>query len=325
MRRRTAWLSGIAALLLVGGVAVAVYVSGRGRETSPSTAPTITETTEPPPPEPEPEPTEPEPPPSPSPPPPTASVAFDWSHAGALVWHESSLDPALLGRTLRAAGFGWVAVRTHDGLDEDPVEDDWANRFRAASGLPVGAWGVLRTDPRQEAELAHRLLARYGLDFYIANAEAEYEFSGPSGPDDERSRRSARFVSAFRALRPAQFPAGLSSYCRADTHDIDWAAWRNGRFVFLPQAYVNDFGGDAAPATCAAAAQGAFAPSAVHPTIGVYEGQRGTIGVERYVQLLDAADTVGFSVYLAETGMTEEAWSTLGAGIRERGIAVPVG
>ncbi len=321
MRRRTAWLSGIAALLLVGGVAVAVYVSGRGPETSPSPGPAITETTEEPAP-PSPPATETTPPPETSPP---ASVALDWSHAGAFVWHETALDPSALGRALRAAGFGWVALRVHDGLAEDVVEDDWANRFRAASGLSVGGWGVLRTDPRQEAELADRLLARYGLDFYIANAEAEYEFSGPSGPDGERAGRSARFVEAFRGLRPAPFPVALSSYCRATLHDIDWAAWRSAGFAFLPQAYVNDFGEDVAPAACAAAAAGAFAPADVHPTIGVYDGQRGTIDVSRYVDLLDAAGTVGFSVYLAETGMTEASWSALGEGIRERGIAAPVG
>jgi hypothetical protein len=326
MRRRTAWLSGIAALLLVAGVVVAAYVTGREREAArPTTRTETTEPTAPPgPPATETEPTEPTPPPPTGTTPPTG-VPFDWSHAGAFVWHETSLDPSALGRTLRAAGFGWVALRVHDGLAEDPVEDDWANRLKAASGLPVGGWGVLRTDPRLEAELADRLLARDGLDFYIANAEAEYEFSGPSGPDGERAGRSARFVGAFRSLRPAPFPVALSSYCRPTLHDIDWASWQGAGFAFLPQAYVNDFGEDVAPAACAAAATGIFAPSNVHPTIGVYEGQRGTIGIGTYVGLLEAAGTVGFSVYLAETGMTEASWSALGEGIRNRGVAAPVG
>jgi hypothetical protein len=327
MRRRTAWLSAIVVLVLVGGLVYAAFLVGREPRQAPTPPPTITETTEP-------EPTAPSPtttetttetetetttePPAPPPP----SVAFRWSHAGALVWHETSLDPTALGRTLRASGFGWIAVRLHDGLSEDPLEDDWVYRFRVASGLPVGGWGVLRTDPEREAELADRLLAHHGLDFYIADAEAEYEFSGPTGADAGRSGRSARFVDAFRARRPT-FPAGLSSYCRASMHDLDWSAWRSAGFVYLPQAYVNDFGDDVAPAACAAAARGLFEASDVHPTIGVYDGQRGTIGVGRYARLLAAAGTVGFSVYLAETGMTEADWSTLGTAIRERGIAEP--
>ncbi len=56
--------------------------------------------------------------------------------------------------------------------------------------------------------------------------------------------RSQRFVGAFCALRPAPFAAGVSSSCRPDRHDIDWAAWRGGGFAFLPQAYVNDIGAE---------------------------------------------------------------------------------
>jgi hypothetical protein len=264
-----------------------------------------------------------QPPTAPIPPPP--SVAFSWKSGGAFVWHETDLEPTLLGRVLRESGFGWVAVRIHDGLEEDPVEADWVYRFRLASGLPVGGWGVLRTDPEQEAALASSLVDRYGLDFYIANPETEYEFSGLDGPSAERSGRSARFVAAFRSLRPAPFPVGLSSYCRPDRHDIDWAAWRNAGFVFLPEAYVNDVGMDVAPAACVAAARGVFPRADIHPTIGMHVGAEGVLDVATYVDLLAQAGTVGFSVYLAETRMTDTDWRALGAAMTERGIAVPAG
>lgn len=249
-------------------------------------------------------------------------MPFSWRSAGAFVWHETDLEPTLLGRVLRESGFGWVAVRLHDGLEEDPVEADWVYRFRLASGLPVGGWGVLRTDPEREAELASALVGRYGLDFYIANPEVEYEFSGVGGPSAERSGRSTRFVSAFRSLRPSPFPVGLSSYCRPDRHDIDWAAWRHAGFVFLPEAYVNDVGADVAPAACVAAARGVFPRADVHPTIGMHVGAEGVLDVATYVDLLARAGTVGFSVYLAETRMTDADWRTLGTAIVERGIAV---
>jgi hypothetical protein len=245
---------------------------------------------------------------------------MSWQAAGALVWHETDVEPALLGAALRDNGFGWVAVFLHEGAVEDPVEADWVRRFRVASGLPVGGWGVLRDSPGAEAELADALVRRYGLDFYIANAEADYEYSGPEGPDAGRYGRSRAFVAAFRARQP-RLPAGLSSYCRADRHDLEWAAWRDAGFVFLPQAYVNDFGAEAAPAACARGAGRFFPGHAVHPTIGMHPGQLTSLTGSAYAPLLDEAGTTGFSVYLAETRMTPEEWRALGAAIVSLGIA----
>jgi hypothetical protein len=118
------------------------------------------------------------------------SGEMSWAGAGAFVWHETDIAPEALGSQLRDNGFSWVAVLIHDGLAVDPIEGDWVRRFRAASGLPVGGWGVLRTEPEQEADLAHRLLGQYSLDFYIANPEAEYKFSNDDGQSAERYGRS---------------------------------------------------------------------------------------------------------------------------------------
>lgn len=326
MRRWRAWLLGAGALVAcAAGVLLAVGTSGEEPPaTPPSQIDTATGTGTVPQPDTSPTPiptptlTEPEPVPTPPPPP---TVSFAWTKAGAFVWHETDIDPEQLGRFLRESGFGWVVVFLHDGLTEDPVEGDWVRRFRVVSGLPVGGWGVLRTQPAAEARLAHQLLARYGLDFYVANPEVEYEYSGMNGPDGERFARSATFVRAFRAVRPSPFPVGVSSYCRADRHDIDWGTWRDAGAAFLPQAYANDLGDEGTPAVCAAGARGSFPPSAVHPTVGVYPGQLQTLDTARYVELLDQANTLGFSVYLAETRMTEQDWRAFGAAITERRIA----
>jgi hypothetical protein len=292
---------------------------GASTETTTGEVTRPVETTPPPPTTPPEAPAPPTAPPAPQQPPP-AEVPFSWASAGALVWHEADVEPTALGQTLRAAGFGWVAVYLHDGLVEDPVEADWVYRFRLASGLPVGGWGVLRTEPEQEAALAEQLLGRYSLDFYIANPEVEYEFSGESGPSPERSGRSQRFVSAFRDLRPS-LPAAVSSYCRPDRHDIDWTSWRQAGFVFLPQSYVNDVGDEVAPARCVEGAAAFFPRGAVHPTVGMHQGAMGSLDAGAYVELLARAGTVGFSVYLAETRMDDVAWQTFGAAIIQRGIA----
>ena len=248
------------------------------------------------------------------------AAEMSWAGAGAFVWHETDVAPEALGEELRENGFSWVALLIHDGLAADPVEGDWARRFRAASGLRVGGWGVLRTEPEHEADLAHRLLDRYSLDFYIANPEAEYKFSSDEGQSGERYRRSQRFVEVFRALEP-DTPAAISSYCRADTQDLDWGAWSGSGFVFLPQAYVNDFGAAASPVACAEGAAEFFPTNAVHPTVGVYTGQEGEPSPERYAALLDEAGTLGFSVYLAETGMRSGQWRVYGEAIAELRIA----
>ena len=246
-----------------------------------------------------------------------------WAGAGAFVWHETDVAPEALGLQLRESGFSWVAVFIHDGVEADPIEGDWVRRFRESSQLLVGGWGVLRAEPEQEADLAHRLLAEYSLDFYIANPEAEYKLSDDFGPSEERYGRSRRFVDAFRALEP-DTPAAMSSYCRADQQDIDWEAWQRSGFVFMPQAYVNDFGAAASPASCAEGAADFFPSGAVHPTVGVYAGQdEDEPSAERYAALLAEAGTVGFSVYLAETRMQSGEWRTFGAAIDELAIARP--
>jgi hypothetical protein len=245
---------------------------------------------------------------------------MSWAGAGAFVWHETDVGPEILGSQLRASGFTWVAVLLHDGLVVDPVEGDWVRRFRAASGLPVGGWGVLRTHPEEEADLGHRLIDEYALDFYIANPEAEYKLSGDDGQNSARFERSRRFVERFRAHAP-DMSAGISSYCRADRADIDWRAWSEAGFAFLPQAYLNDLGSAASPTACAQGAAGFFPRGSVHPTIGMYRGTRGEPSPERYAALLDEAGTVGFSVYLAETRMNAGDWGAFGDAIAELRIA----
>ena len=251
--------------------------------------------------------------------PPPPAVPLAWRSAGAFIWHTDGLDPTHLGQQMRANGFGWVAIRVQDGRSADQVDPDWIAAFRQASGLPVGGWGVLRDQPVAEARLAGSQIGKLGLDFYVADAEVEYEYSNQSGQSAQRLARSAAFVNAFRAIEP-KLPAALSSYCRADRHDIDWSAWRGAGFAFFPQAYVDQFGGAAAPAVCASGAASFFAPGDVHPTVGTYPSTHGLPSAAAYAQMLKAAGTVGFSLYLAET-TSDAAWQAYGQAITTLGIA----
>lgn len=253
-----------------------------------------------------------------------------WEGAGVFVHIAGDISAALLARTLRENGFSWVAVMTHHGLElhnEDALERGWLKELRAA-GLRVGGWGYNQTEPEAEAALAAELVERFGLDFHIANAELEYKCSGDDGlcsgaidPAAERFGRSGRFVRAFRAVLP-ELPAAVSTYGRVDLANLDWAAWRAGGFHLLPQSYLNERHMDDPVLSAGGAVQERWALSAVHPTIGAYDGQAGEILIDEYVARLEEAGTTGFSVYLAHH-IADEEYEELGEAIETRGIAEP--
>ena len=234
------------------------------------------------------------------------------------MWHRDDLRARVSACSFaKTASPGWQCSSTTawTSIQSKPTGSP-ASAHRATCRLGDGASCALR--PSRRAELADRLLKDYSLDFYIANPEAEYKYSSDEGTSGERYGRSQRFVDSFRS---GQMPAAISSYCRADTQNIDWEAWNRSSFAFLPQAYVNDFGEATSPAACAKGAADFFPAHAVHPTVGVYAGQQGKPGPARYAELLDKAGTVGFSVYLAETRMRVEHWRMFGEAVVELAIA----
>ncbi len=324
------WLL-LAAGLALGAIAAVLALTLRGRPTvvrtvtvtlpATTTAPPPTTTTAPPPPTTT---TTPPPPTTTAPPPAPTPVPMSWEHAGGIVWHPGDVDPTWLGQQMRAAGFGWVAVFLGENDAASPPDPGWIERFRLASGLPVGGWSVLGDEPATDASQAVQLIQQDGLSFYIADAEEPYGYTDGTTESPVRLARSRQFVSAFRAAEP-DLPAAVSSYCRPDQHDLDWKAWADGGFDFLPQAYVNDFGPAADPAACTAAAAAYFPRSKVHPTVGTYHGVTlGFVPPQQYAQLLAAARTTGFSIYLAEVGMSAEDWQAYGRAIADLHIARPV-
>lgn len=258
---------------------------------------------------------------APSPPPaPPAPVSMSWRAAGGMIWHASDIDPTWLGQQMRTAGFGWVAVYLGGPADPPTADAGWIERFRTASGLPVGGWSVLGDDPAHDAAAALALIRQYGLAFYIADAEEPYGFTDMSGTSAARLARSRQFVQAFRDAEPT-LPAAVSSYCRPDQHDLDWSAWVRGGFAFLPEAYVNALGAQVAPAACVQGAARWFPKSEVHPTVGSYQGAHGFVSPERYAALLHAAGTTGFSIYPAEVGLSDRDWQAYGTAIASLHLA----
>jgi hypothetical protein len=246
---------------------------------------------------------------APPPPPPPPRVAMSWSNAGAFVWHTHDVDPTWLGQQMRSAGFGWVAIFLGSSGNAQPIDPGWVTRFINASGLPVGGWTSLVGYPHSDAGFAATQLKKNGLTFYIANAEASYQ---------AKPGASQEFVRRFRALEPSLL-SGLSSLC--DAQGIGLQPWAAGGFAFLPQAYVNDFGSSVSPTACVQASTSYFPVSAIHPTVGSYDGQKGWVAPQTYTSLLAQAGTTGFSVYLAETNMSAQSWQAYGQAIKQQHIA----
>lgn len=257
----------------------------------------------------------PEPEPTPEPRAQTRPPPEVFQQAGVFVWQADAIAPEWLGQTLKANRFGWAMVMIHDGLttqNESELQNGWLDRLRG-QGAKVGAWGVCRTEPEREAELVASLVQKWGFEFYVANAEDEYEaFKGDQS-------RSGRFCTVFRQKLPS-LPAGFSTFGRVDKQAIDYVAWRNSGFVLLPQTYLNEREMDD-PALCVEGAVAAgWAKDHVFPTIGLYSGQRGRITPQVYAERLQAAGSTGFSVYLANQ-MNPDDYTALGNAIATLGIA----
>jgi hypothetical protein len=215
--------------------------------------------------------------------------------AGVFVDNPGNLPgPWGLVTELEANHFTWIAFHVNNGLGQDDIPLDWLDIFRA-HGIAVGGWGYEDSKPLIEAVLADLAVRRYGLEFYIADAEAPYEQTKKL----HGWGRSKTFVDEFRTLEPT-LPAALTTYGAATAPwvlPIDFAAWRNAGFDLLPQAYYNQFPKAYRPdMTVAHSLRAGWPLDRVHPVLGVYRHY----AAANYVPLMTGLGTRGFSVFLAD-------------------------
>ena len=204
-------------------------------------------------------------------------------------------------------------VDMFDGVGTlDWTPPSWLQVMRA-NGIAVGAWGAEGLDPIASAAVADLAVRTYGFDFYIADAEGPYEGKHRSSGWG----RSSTFVRAFRSLQPS-IPAALITLGAAKAPyvlPIDFAAWRNGGFDLLPEAYYNQYPGYRPDLTVAHAQRAGWPLSLVHPVIGVYHHYPAA----NYVPLLQALGTHGFAVFLGDQ-MTPADFASL-SGIAAQTLA----
>jgi hypothetical protein len=215
--------------------------------------------------------------------------------AGVFVDNPGNLPgPWDLAASLEANHFTWIAFHVNNGLVQQDIPLDWLDVFRA-HGIAVGGWGYEDGRPTIEAVLADLAVRRYGLEFFIADAESQYE----QAKKLHGWKRSAVFVDTFRSLEPT-LPAALTTYGAATAPfvlPIDYASWRNAGFDLLPQAYYNQFPKAYRPdMTVAHSLRAGWPLDRVHPVLGVYR----KYPAANYIPLLAGLGTRGFSVFLAD-------------------------
>jgi hypothetical protein len=241
-----------------------------------------------------------------------AGAANVFDGAGVFIDNPGNFPgPTGLADELQRDHFSWIAIHAHNGIYESwAIPQDWVQVMRA-HGISVGLWGWEDAHPQLDAQLAVYQIRQIHADFYIADAEWDYERARHSAG----WYRSQMFVDTFRQFEPS-LPVALTTFGAAQAPwvlPIDYAAWRNGGFDLLPQAYYNQFPTvDRPDMTVAHAARAGWPLDRVHPVIGVYHDYPAS----NYVPLLRAAGTTGYSVYLADqaTPADLQALSVLNGG-----------
>lgn len=225
-----------------------------------------------------------------------AANATIFDHAGVFIDNVGDFPgPTGLAAELEKDHFTWVAFHVHNGIwDSYTIPQDWIDTMRA-HGLKVGLWGWEDANPWLAAQLAVFQVRLTGADFYIADAEYDYEFSPHTG----NWYHSRIFADTFRQYEPT-LPAAMTTFGAATPPwvlPIDFKAWRNAGFDLLPQAYYNQFPKVDSPlATVQHAERAGWPITQVHPVIGVYH----RYPAANYIPLLQRAGTTGYSVYLGD-------------------------
>lgn len=243
-----------------------------------------------------------------------------WAQRGLFVVASDFADPTTWAEMALSHGFQWVAVLAADGttLVNTGNITAWMAEARAA-GMTVGIWHVLRTDPVAEAAVAAERIETNSAQFYIANPEAEYK-TDTSGVRD----RAQQFVDAYDALG-LTIPKGFITYGAASGENIlgsalnpaagtmDWAAWFNDGWQYIPEAYANESADYEMTQVLHHAANASWPTARITPALGIYDGGAlGRLSGADYAARLTAVGwTGGFAVFDAEQA-TEEDLAALG-------------
>jgi hypothetical protein len=202
--------------------------------------------------------------------------------------------PATVAAAAQRHGIRWLTVQAIEG--RDVLDREWLRGMRRATrerGLRLGVHGFVgRPSPTPVAE-ARTMVEAIDIaeaDFAIVNAEIQYEQA--AGPV------SKQFVREYRRLKP-DFRSYFSSFGRPEFHpSLDWAAWADGGFRGMPQAYENLNARELRPADCVKDWARFFPRRTLRPTLGCFaEGGHGHLAIPRLVQSVRDVPGLSFNIY----------------------------
>ena len=191
-------------------------------------------------------------------------------------------------------GLRWLTAQATEG--DDLLDQEWLRGMRRATrerGLRLGVHGFIgRPSPKPVAEA--RAMAEAidiaDADFAIVNAEIQYEQSAQ--PD------SKDFVREYRRLKP-NFRSYFSSFGRPEFHaSLDWAAWADGKFRGMPQAYENLNAQLLKPKQCVEDWKRFFPRRTMMPTLGCFaESGHSHLPISRLTQSVKDVPNLSFNIF----------------------------
>lgn len=187
-------------------------------------------------------------------------------------------------------GYGWIAVKAHDGANRYNTDSIVSYQAICKSyGLKFGIWGYCRQ--WTDGLLASQLCDDHKAAFYIADCEIEFE--------GMRRSLQADFCAVIRN-RQKDLDLWLSSFGRIDLHpDIDWRAFRDAGFGFMPQAYSCD-SRELDPSVCYRHARDLWGHERIQPTLGAYTGALGRLTPTQLRQSCAGLKLSGVNVWDAQ-------------------------
>lgn len=214
---------------------------------------------------------------------------------GMWVWEGG--DPHSIAAMTKAGGFGWIAVKVHDG-ESDYNSTEYIQGIKSACkayGLKFAIWGYCRV--AGDAIKALQKCREWDPAFYIADCEIEMENDHAAGVGfSEYMRKNAPHAELW-----------LSTFGRPDFHTgIAYESFRANGFGIMPQAYECD-SYDLLPTTCYQVCRDmGWSHEAIQPTLGVYKGAVFDPSPDQLASQVRTAKFAGVNVWDASTATTAD-------------------